>query len=231
LRPAPDQRKIPHVCATRPEIVSVNVGSPREVQLGDRTVRTAIWKEPVDGRVPVRGVNLAGDEQADRSVHGGPDKALYAYAAEDAAWWAARTRSDFGAAPFGENLTTAGVDVSEARIGERWAVGSALLEVRQSRMPCFKLGLRMGDPRFVRAFAQADRPGAYLAIVREGDVGAGDAVEVVHRPDHDVTVRLMHRALLHDRALLTELLAAPELMPVWRQFVLDSTVSRRQRPS
>lgn len=114
-----------------------------------------------------------------------------------------------------------GVDVSGALIGERWAVGSALLEVRQSRVPCFKLGLRMGDPHFVRDFAKADRPGAYLAIVREGDVGAGDAVEVAHRPDHDVTVALMHRALLQERSLLAELLAAPELMSEWRDFVVE----------
>ena len=105
-------------------------------------ITTAIWKEPVAGRVPVRGVNLDGDDQADRTVHGGPDKAIYAYAAEDIAWWAERRGADLGPAPFGENLTTIGVDVSDARIGERWAIGSTLLEVRQSRMPCFKLGLR-----------------------------------------------------------------------------------------
>ena len=206
-----------------PAVLAVNVGSPREVRVGDRVIRTSIWKEPVTGRVAVRGVNVAGDDQADRSVHGGPDKAVYAYASEDAAWWARRRGAELGLAPFGENLTTAGVDVSGARIGERWSVGSTLLEVRQSRMPCYKLGLRMGDPRFVRAFAQADRPGAYLAIVREGDIGAGDAVEVVHRPDHDVTVALMHRALLQDHSLLDELLTAPELMPAWRAFALERT--------
>ena len=201
----------------------MNVGEPRDVRVGDRIIRTAIWKQPVAGRVPVRGVNLDGDDQADRSVHGGPDKAIYAYASEDTAWWAARTGAELGPGVFGENLTTAGVDVSGARIGERWEVGSTLLEVRQSRMPCYKLGLRMGDPHFVRAFAEADLPGAYLAILREGDVGAGDAVEVVHRPDHDVTVALMHRALLQDHELLTDLLAAPELMPQWREFVLERT--------
>jgi MOSC domain-containing protein YiiM len=116
--------------------------------------------------------------------------------------------------------------VSAARIGERWVIGGALLEVRQSRTPCYKLGLRMGDPRFVRTFARADRPGAYLAILREGDVGAGDAVEIVHRPDHDVTVALMHRALLQDHDLLAELLAAPELMPRWRAFALERTGAR-----
>jgi MOSC domain-containing protein YiiM len=209
--------------APTPAILSVNVGSPRDVRVGDRVVSTAIWKEPVTGRVAVRGVNLAGDDQADRTVHGGPDKAVYAYASEDAAWWAEQRGADLGSAPFGENLTTVGLDVSGARIGERWAVGSTLLEVRQSRMPCYKLGLRMGDPHFLRAFAQADRPGAYLAILREGDVGAGDPVEVVHRPDHDVTVALMHRALLQDHDLLSDLLATPELMPEWRAFALERT--------
>src|SRR6187200_1894150 len=144
-------------------VESVNVGEPRAVEVNGHTVWTAIWKSPVEGRVAVRGVNVAGDDQADRTVHGGPDKAVYAYASEDTAWWAQRLGRDLGAAPFGENLTTRGVDVSAARIGERWAIGGALLEVRQSRMPCYKLGLRMGDPRFLRAFAQADRPGAYLA--------------------------------------------------------------------
>jgi MOSC domain-containing protein YiiM len=206
-----------------PVVIAVNVGRPRNVMVGDRVVSTAIWKEPVSGRVAVRGVNVVGDDQADRSVHGGPDKALYAYASEDAAWWGQRLGRELGPAPFGENLTTRGLDVSGARIGERWAIGSTLLEVRQSRMPCYKLGLRMDDPRFLRTFAQADRPGAYLAILREGDVGAGDPVEIVHRPDHDVTVALMHRALLQDHDLLSELLAAPELMPKWRAFVLERT--------
>ena len=206
-----------------PVVIAVNVGRPRDVMVADRVVSTAIWKEPVSGRVAVRGVNVVGDDQADRSVHGGPDKALYAYASEDAAWWGQRLGRELGPAPFGENLTTRGLDVSGARIGERWAIGSTLLEVRQSRMPCYKLGLRMDDPRFLRTFAQADRPGAYLAILREGDVGAGDPVEIVHRPDHDVTVALMHRALLQDHDLLSELLAAPELMPKWRAFVLERT--------
>ena len=208
---------------TQPTLLAVNVGTPRDVELDGRIISTSIWKEPVEGRVPVRGVNVAGDDQADRTVHGGPDKAVYAYAAEDIAWWTEQLGADLGHAPFGENLTTLGVDVSGALIGERWAIGSALFEVRQSRMPCFKLGLRIGDPRFVRTFARTDRPGAYLGILREGDVGAGDPVEIVHRPDHDVTVALMHRALLQDHDLLPQLLAAPTLMPEWRAFILDRT--------
>ena len=211
----------PEPAAAVPRILAVNVGTPREVTLGTRVITTSIWKHPVEGRVPVRGVNVAGDDQADRTAHGGSDKAVYAYAAEDAAWWADVLGRDLGPAPFGENLTTQDLDVSGALIGERWRIGTALLEVRQSRIPCFKLGLRHDDPTLVRRFSQATRPGAYLGIVEEGELGAGDAVEVVHRPAHDVTVTLMHRALLHDHALLAELLAAPELMPEWRAFAVE----------
>jgi MOSC domain-containing protein YiiM len=156
-----------------PHVVSVNVGRPRPVQTGRRTVSTAIWKTPVEGRVAVRGVNVDGDDQADRSVHGGPDKAVYAYASEEIRRWRDELGRDLGAAPFGENLTTAGIDVSGALVGERWRIGTTLLEVVQPRLPCFKLGLRMGDPAFVRRFAQASRPGAYLRIVEEGELGAG----------------------------------------------------------
>src|SRR3954463_13712615 len=101
-------------------LVSVHVGLPRDVQTGRRTIRTAIWKDPVEGRVPVAGVNLRGDDQADRTVHGGPDKAVYAYAIEDTRWWTAKRATELGPGAFGENLTSAGIDVSGARIGERW---------------------------------------------------------------------------------------------------------------
>jgi MOSC domain-containing protein YiiM len=162
---------------TSPYLVSVNVGQPRTVAWRDRVVTTAIWKEPVEGRVPVRGVNLAGDDQADRRVHGGADKAVYAYAVEDYEWWSA-TAGELGPGTFGENLTTAGLDLISCRIGDRWRVGTAELEVAQPRQPCFKLGIRMGDDAFPGRFAEAGRPGAYLRIVTPGDVGAGDAIEV-----------------------------------------------------
>src|SRR5919205_1072755 len=120
-------------------VISVNVGTPREVDTGRRIVRTAIWKHPVEGRVPVRGVNLAGDDQADRSVHGGPDKAVYAYAAEDTEWWERELGRQLGPGTFGENLTVRGLDVTGALIGERWRIGTALLEVTAPRIPCWKL--------------------------------------------------------------------------------------------
>src|SRR3954469_15767090 len=163
-------------------VESVNVGVPRPVGTRGHTVWTAIWKDPAEGRVPLRGVNLRGDDQADRSVHGGPDKAVYAYAAEDTEWWEAELGRALGPGAFGENLTVRGLGVSEAVIGERWAVGSTLLEVAQPRLPCFKLGIRMGDPRFLKRFTEAGRPGAYLRVVEEGDIGAGEPSEAAGSP-------------------------------------------------
>ena len=180
---------------------------PRPVELDGHTVWTAIWKSPVEGRVPLRGVNLRGDDQADRSAHGGPDKAVYAYGVEDTEWWEAELGRSLGPGAFGENLTVRGLPVSGAVIGERWSVGSTLLEVAQPRLPCFKLGLRMGDPRFLKRFAAAGRPGAYLRVIREGDIGAGDAIEVVSRPDHGVTSALVSRAILGEPELLAEALS------------------------
>jgi MOSC domain-containing protein YiiM len=192
-------------------VVSVNVGTPQPVGLRrGRTVKSAIAKAPVAGRVRVAGVNLAGDDQADRRVHGGPDKAVYAYATEDTAWWEAELGRELGPGAFGENLTVAGVDVSGAVIGERWRIGTVELEVCQPRLPCFKLGLRFGDPKMLKRFTRAERPGGYLRIHREGELGAGDAVEVGRRPEHGVTVALVARALTIDGTLLARAAAAPE---------------------
>jgi MOSC domain-containing protein YiiM len=201
------------------ELATVNVGAPRTIEVGGRMITTSIWKDPIAGRVPVRGVNLQGDDQADRSVHGGPDKAVYAYALEDTAWFEQQTGKQLGPGAFGENLSVRGLDLTAARVGEIWSVGTALLEVRQPRLPCFKLGLRMDDPTFPRRFAEAGRPGAYLAIVQEGDVGAGDRIDVLERPDHDVTVGLFAHALVRDRTRLPELLAAPRLPDDWRDWI------------
>jgi MOSC domain-containing protein YiiM len=156
---------------TSATLSSVNVGRAQTVPGGRRYVRSAIWKTPVEGRVAVRGVNLDGDEQADRRVHGGPDKAVYAYGTDDLRRWESELGRELGPGAFGENLTIEALDVSGARPGDRWAIGSTLLEVVQPRVPCFKLAFRMGDPRFLKRFAQAGRPGAYLRIVQEGDLG------------------------------------------------------------
>jgi MOSC domain-containing protein YiiM len=193
-------------------IVSVNVGRPVPLTMRrGRPVLSAIGKAPVAGRVRVAGVNVEGDEQGDRRAHGGPDKAVYAYAAEDAAWWAEELGRELPPGMFGENLTTAGLDVTGAVIGERWRAGGVELEVCQPRIPCFKLAARFGDPLMVKRFAQAGRPGAYLRIVREGELAAGDPIDVLSRPGHGVTVAFVSAAILLDEELLGAAAAAPEL--------------------
>jgi MOSC domain-containing protein YiiM len=194
-------------------VASVNIGTPRQIGVRrGRGLYSSIVKVPVAGRVRVAGVNLAGDDQADRRVHGGPDKAVYAYASEDIAWWAEQLGRELGPGEFfGENLTTAGVDVSGAVIGERWRIGGVVLEVAQPRLPCAKLGTRFGDLMMVRRFAEASRPGAYLRIVAEGELGAGDAVERVSRPGHGITVALVSDATLLDESLRARACSAPQL--------------------
>jgi MOSC domain-containing protein YiiM len=203
------------------QLLSVNVGRPQVLATSrhGHEILSAIVKAPVAGRVAVRGVNLEGDDQADRTVHGGPDKAVYAYAAEDVRFWEAELGRELPAAAVGENLTTEGLDVTHAVIGERWAVGSTVLEVCQPRLPCAKLGMRFGDPRFVRTFGDALRPGAYLRIVQDGDVGAGDPVEVLERPGHGITVRLVADAILHEPGLRPRALEAPELADGLREWL------------
>ena len=193
-------------------VVSVNVGTPKQISVRrGRPLMSAIAKAPVEGRVRVEGVNLAGDDQADRRVHGGPDKAVYAYASEDSAWWAQELGREIPPGMFGENLTTEGVDVSGAVVGERWRIGTVELEVCQPRLPCSKLGLRFGDLHMVRRFGEASRPGAYFRILVEGELGAGDEIEVLSRPAHGVTVALVSEAILLDESLAARAVAAPEL--------------------
>jgi MOSC domain-containing protein YiiM len=198
------------------KILSVNVGLPREFEFDGRPAKSAIWKSPVAGRVAVQGVNLAGDDQADRRVHGGPDKAIYAYAVEDLSWWAQEIGRPLHYAELGENLTTEGIEVNDALVGERWEIGTTVLEVSGPRLPCWRLGVRMNDKLFPRRFTEASRPGTYLRIVVQGDVGAGDEIRVVERPDHDLTVRDVFRIYSRDRDEAERLLAVPQMPENWR---------------
>jgi MOSC domain-containing protein YiiM len=198
-----------------PRVASLNVGGVRHVQWQGRDVTTGIWKHSVEGRVALAGVNFAGDDQADRTVHGGPDKAVYAYAREDYDYWRARGM-DVHDALFGENLTTEGIDLASCVVGEQWTIGSTTLEIAQPRLPCYKLGIRVGDATFLRRFLVAQRVGAYLRVVREGDVGAGDSIAVVSRPAHGITLRNMVEALDDSEraAALREIERLPEF---WRK--------------
>src|SRR3954471_6506938 len=132
------------------KVLSVNVGTVREFDYSGRPAKSAIWKAPASGRIAARGVNLAGDDQADRKAHGGPDKAVYAYAVEDARFWEQEMGRPFAYGEFGENLTTEGIDVPGALVGERWAVGATVLEVAEPWVPCWRLGVRMNDKLFPR---------------------------------------------------------------------------------
>jgi MOSC domain-containing protein YiiM len=204
-------------------VESVNVGQPREVPWHGRVVTTAIWKEPVTGRVPAAGVNLDGDDQADRRVHGGPTKSIYAYAIEDYHWWAGQLGSPVTPGKFGENLTTSGIDLRGALVGERWQVGSITVRVTEPRIPCFKLGMRMGDAAFVDRFADAARPGSYLSIEQAGDVAAGDPIHLLDRPRHQVTIGGVERAYHGDPELLAVLVDLEDLSEGWRDWARRRT--------
>lgn len=200
-------------------VLTVNIGTPRPDPSSDQDT-TGIDKRPVDGPVAVRApgprgtgaVGLAGDRVFDVAHHGGDDQAVYAYAREDLDRWEAELGRALPNGVFGENLTTSGLDVSGAVIGERWRIGRDLvLEVSRPRIPCRTFAAWLEVEGWVRTFTQAAVPGAYLRVVVPGDVCAGDAVEVVHRPDHDVTIALTFRALTLEPALLPRLLVAAAL--------------------
>ncbi|MEV7431083.1 MOSC domain-containing protein [Nocardioides sp. NPDC092400] len=192
------------------QLVSVNVGMPREAAwtgIG----RTSIDKAPVAGPVEVGLLGLAGDQVSDTRHHGGVDQAVYAYAREDLDRWAVDLGQEVRDGQFAENLTTRGVEVTEAEVGERWRVGTTLLEVAYVRTPCNDFKSWMGRCGFdnrawVKRFTLDGAPGAYLRVLAPGEVQAGDDVEVVHRPGHGVTIATMFRALHTEPALLPRLL-------------------------
>jgi MOSC domain-containing protein YiiM len=212
-------------------VLSVNVGTPREFEYGSRPARSAIWKSPVVGRIAVRGVNLAGDDQADRKAHGGPDKVVYAFAVEDARWWQQQIGRSLGFGELGENLTTEGIEVNDALVGERWQIGTAVLEVSEPRIPCWRLGVRMNDKMFPRQFTEALRPGTYLRLIVEGTVGAGDEIRVVERPAHGLTIRDVFRIYTRDRTEVQQLLTVARMSESWRKWAADFLHKTEGRPT
>ncbi len=203
-------------------LVSVNVGLPQEIASGGRTVLTSIWKRPVEGRVRVGGLNIAGDQQSDLAVHGGPEKAVYAYPSEHYEYWRRELPGmDLHWGAFGENFTTEGLLEEVSRIGDRLRVGSVECVVTQPRMPCYKLGIRFSRDDMVKRFLQSGRTGFYLAVLREGESGAGDPIELTHRDDHGVTVADIS-ALYHsdadNQALVRRAIDVPALPEDWRNY-------------
>ena len=213
------------------KVLSVNVGAVREFEYAGRPARSAIWKSPVVGRIAVRGVNLADDDQADRGAHGGPHKVVFAYAVEDTRWWQEQIGRSLGYGEFGENLTTEGIDVNDALVGERWQIGTTVLEVSEPRIPCWRLGVRMNDKMFPRQFTEALRPGSYFRLIVEGSVGAGDEIRVVDRPDHGLTIRDVFRIYTRDREEVPRLLRVPQMSESWKRWAADWLRKRRSQPT
>jgi MOSC domain-containing protein YiiM len=207
--------------AMNARIVSVNIGKPKVVTWRGRTFSTAIEKTPASLPLPVRGVNIGDDDQADRTVHGGRSKAIYAYALGDYAWWKNREAIEPEPGLFGENLTTEGIDLGSCLIGERWKAGSAVLEVSEPRLPCYKLGFRLRDVAFPSRFAKALRPGAYFRIVEEGQIGPGDTLTLLYRPeDHEVSIREVMRIRLFAHEERAKLATVPALSMAYRGWAM-----------
>jgi MOSC domain-containing protein YiiM len=193
---------------------SVNLAGPQDILRGawtGRVGRTGIAKKPVTGPVRTGHEQLVGDTICDVAHHGATDQAVYAYAAEDAAWWAEELSREVGPGAFGENFTTSGLDVTGAVIGQGWSIGSAVFEVSVPRTPCRTFAGFWDVPHLIKRFTAAGRPGAYLRISSPGQVQAGDPIELVHTPAHGVTIEETFRALTGDRSLAARLLDAPEL--------------------
>ena len=192
-------------------VLSVNVGRVIEADWAGRLRRTAIDKVRVAGRLDVDTGGVEGDAQADTKYHGGPDKAVYAFAREDLDRWEGLLDRRLHNGQFGENLTTGGIDVNAALVGEQWRVGTALLEVCSVRIPCRVFAAWLRETGWVRRFTDDARPGPYLRVLRPGRVGAGDEIEVVHRPTGGVPVASVFRALTTRPDLLPLLLDVPAL--------------------
>lgn len=202
------------------KLISLNVGRPRLVNSNGRTVSTGIFKEPVMGRRMLRRLNLDGDRQADLSVHGGVTKAVYAYPAEHYDYWRnelPEMRLTFGM--FGENLTTEGLSEEGVNIGDRFRIGSAEVMVTEPRLPCYKLGIRFGRTDIIKRFLASGRSGLYFSVWKEGEVEAGDDIELIHRDENNVTIADIVRLYVHekdDQVTLRRAVAVEALPEKWR---------------
>jgi MOSC domain-containing protein YiiM len=203
-------------------VLAVSVGLPENVHWHGRVVRTSIFKRPVAGRVRVTRLDIEGDRQSDLSVHGGPEKAVYAYPAEHyPAWRQELPDADLPWGAFGENLTTEGLLEAEVRIGDRYRVGTTELVVTQPRMPCYKLGIRFGRPDMVKLFHESGRSGFYFSVAREGELEAGDPIESLERDGLGLTVAdvvRLHAADSANQPLLKLASEHPALPAGWREY-------------
>lgn len=203
-------------------LLSLNVGLPRLISWNGGTVNTGIFKEPVAGRLVLRQLNLDGDRQADLTVHGGPYKAVYAYPSEHYPFWRQQLPElDFPFGKFGENFTTEGLLETELRIGDRYRIGSAIIQVRQPRTPCYKLGIKFQRDDMIKRFLASGRSGFYFSVEQEGDVGAGDEFELLSRDDGSLTVAEISHLYGNahaDPELLTRAARLTALPESWQRY-------------
>ncbi len=214
-------------------VLSVNTGAVRDMAAGGRTIRTGFVKTPVDGPVELGPTGFAGDGQAHRKVHGGPEMAAYLYSADDYAWWEDALGKPLPPGTFGENLTVTGLRGDVVHIGDRLAIGPVLVEVTSPREPCATFEARMGEPGWIRRFLDADRPGFYVRVLRTGPVTAGDPVERIETGPGRLTVVEIHRiyARGHDdlERMVRARAGAGRLKDTWREW-LDERIARLTPP-
>ena len=210
------------------QVTAVCVSGPRPIRLPRaRDSQSAIDKRPVTGRIAVHPLGLDGDVHVNQKFHGGEGQALYAYAQEDADWWVTELDRELPAGRFGENLRTSGLDLTGALLGERWRIGTVLAEVTAPRTPCAKLQAHWGVPRLIKRFTEHGASGAYLRVLEVGDIGAGDRIDVVERPDHGVTIGTAFRAFTTDHDLLPDLAPVRDVLPRRNRRKIDAAVAER----
>jgi len=210
---------------TMMKVLSANVGLPRQIAAGGRVVTTGIFKAPVSGRVKVHKLNLEGDAQADLSIHGGVDKAVYAYPSEHYAFWKRELPGmELPWGMFGENLTLEGALEDDAHIGDQFRIGTAILMVTQPRTPCYKLGIKFGRQDMLTRFPASGRTGFYFAVLQEGELGHGDQVELIERDKNQISVStilsLYFNRELPDAKLVRQVLRVGALPSGWRKHFL-----------
>ena len=207
------------------KIISLNVGMPRIVEYNGEPVATGIFKEPVRGPVILRTLNLDGDRQADLSVHGGIRKAIYGYPAEHYEFWRRELpEMDLPYGMFGENFTTEGLFEDKLNVGDRFRVGKAELMVTEPRLPCYKLGIKFGRVDIIKRFLQSRRTGFYFAVLKEGEVKAGDEIELVSRDENNITVSDITRLYAfekEDRETLRRVVKLEALSESWREYFVN----------
>ena len=214
------------------QLISLNVGQPREVLWKGRTVTTGIFKEPVAGRIALRRHNLDGDGQADVAVHGGPYKAVYLYPAEHYAVWRQELPDlEFPWGIFGENFTTEGLCEEAMYIGDRLRIGTAEVRITEPRMPCWRLGLRFGRDDIIKRFLASRRTGFYASVEQEGDVEAGETFALLSRPDHQITVAEIIRIYAFDKddvETMQRVVQLEDLSAAWREY-FQQQIEKRVR--